>query len=245
MYTFKAEIDYKGFFFINKEIIVDGTWAKLSQSGRAILPVILKHRNKQGIAFPSQETIGIISGLSEKAVSCGIKSIKEHTEIEVEEHYNAKGYLKYEYHIPPSIIGFKKEGRIRISNALFDSGCWRMLSSSGKSLYIVLQTLAKLDIDAEDWEYDNFDEWYPQRKYDIVDFVSKSQLAKLAGISRPTLDQAIASLRITKLLQDTFTEDNIDLSCEQQRIYIVPQFIYPSTQLNEGIQNPKRKIKKL
>ena len=244
MYKFKKSIDKVGFFFVSKEIIVDGTWAKLSHAGKAVLPVILKYRNKNGVAFPSQETIGILAGISEKTVSCGIKSITEFTDIDVKKYRTSKANVSYKYSIPSRMV--KLKGGIRTTNALFDSGCWRMLSSTGKSLYFVLRTLAepdKLDYH-EDEEFSDFKEWYGQREYDLVAFQSISQLAKLAGISRPSMKKAVASLRKNRLLTDM--DYDFNGKCSSQIINIFPEISYSWKSLNtHSKKNIIRKQKKL
>lgn len=252
MYTFKEDIDNRGCLFISKKIIIDGTWAKLSLAGKTVLPVIIKYRNEKGIAFPSQETIAILAGVSEKTVSCGIKNIEKITNISAKRYWTTKGNISYKYFIPSSIT--KSEARIRINNTLFGTGCWRMLSSSGKALYIVLRTIA--DCDESDYEEkkglddsennmsDRFKKWYGQREYDIVAFTSKKQLAELSGISRPSINKAVESLRETGLLEDMDEDEGMDNCFDEtfhiQKIYINPEYGYDQSFLNSTIEKSFR-----
>jgi Helix-turn-helix domain len=244
VYTFKNEIDYTGYCFMSKKIVASELWSRLSKAGKTVLPVIVKYSNKQGEAFPSQETIGIISGVTEKTVREGIKNIAKFTDMRIKTYRTIKGNISYKYIIPVSM--FEAKGKIRINNALFDSGCWRELSASGKALYIVLRALAEHDdYDyKENGEYDNFGEWFGQRKYDIVKFQSQNQLAQLAGISRASIPSAVNSLRETKLFIDV--KDFLEKEVEHQRIYIIPQMIFDRDKLNNVIDETiNRKQKKL
>jgi len=69
---FKADI---GWFHIFKELIRNGTWARLSLAGKALYPVIKAHANhKSGEAFPSIDTLEKYSGMAKQSV---VKALKE------------------------------------------------------------------------------------------------------------------------------------------------------------------------
>ena len=69
---FKTDI---GWFHIFKELIRNGTWARLSTSATKLYPVIKAYANhKSGEAFPSIETLKEFSGMAGASV---IKALKE------------------------------------------------------------------------------------------------------------------------------------------------------------------------
>lgn len=69
---FKTDI---GWFHIFKELIRNGTWARLSTAATKLYPVIKAYANhKSGEAFPSIETLKEFSGMAGASV---IKALKE------------------------------------------------------------------------------------------------------------------------------------------------------------------------
>lgn len=65
MYQF-TEKTSEGYFMFPKDLIDDGNWASLLKAGQAVLPVLCRHTNRDGIAFPSELTIAAISGIDPK-----------------------------------------------------------------------------------------------------------------------------------------------------------------------------------
>jgi len=217
MYLFKDEINYTGFFFMSKRLVESGQWAGVPQATRSILPVIMKHANSNGMAFPGHQTIGVLAGLSEKSVSNGVKYISSLEGFKVVSYKTPKGNKAYKYYTPK----YKGEGLIRINESLFESGVWRELSHTAKSVYIVLRVLAVCD----HWDYmvdeeeriDSDKDQYRTRKYDLVRFENYQQIAKLAGVSRHSLNTAIKSLKDNALIADHPEGE------EEQVIYIEPK----------------------
>jgi len=71
---FKTDI---GWFHIFKELIRNGTWARLSGASKAVYPVIKAYANHQsGEAFPSIETIQEFSGLARASVFKALKELE-------------------------------------------------------------------------------------------------------------------------------------------------------------------------
>jgi hypothetical protein len=71
---FKTDI---GWFHIFKELIRNGTWARLSLPTKALYPVIKSFANHQsGTAFPSVDTLEEFSGLARASVFKALKELE-------------------------------------------------------------------------------------------------------------------------------------------------------------------------
>jgi hypothetical protein len=71
---FKTDI---GWFHIFKELIRNGTWARLSLPTKALYPVIKSFANHQsGAAFPSVDTLEEFSGLARASVFKALKELE-------------------------------------------------------------------------------------------------------------------------------------------------------------------------
>jgi len=71
---FKTDI---GWFHISKELIRNGTWARLSLPTKALYPVIKSFANHQsGAAFPSVDTLEEFSGLARASVFKALKELE-------------------------------------------------------------------------------------------------------------------------------------------------------------------------
>lgn len=205
MYLFHDKINWSGFYFMGKRLVLSGQWGAVSQSTRSILPVIMKFADDKGVAFPSHQTIGILAGVSEKTVSQGIKDIPSLEGVRVEPYKAKSGNKAYRYHVPK----YSGDDLIRINQSLFETGYWRELSHTAKSVYIVLRVLAEYD----PWTYEidedseSFEESYRLRKWDLLRFESLNQIAKLGGISRHSITAAIQSLKNEGLIREHPEED--------------------------------------
>lgn len=62
-------IQIPGFYFEYK------LWRELPLASKAILPVIYKHMNAWGGCYPSQQTIAILAGITEKTAREGLKGL--------------------------------------------------------------------------------------------------------------------------------------------------------------------------
>ncbi len=239
MYLFKDEINWDNWYFFSKRLVLSGQWSCVNQATRSILPVIMKFRNKDnGEAFPSFQTIGALAGLSEKTVSAGVKGIESLEGFKVEAYKSRTGNKAYKYYIPH----YAGKDLIRINYSLFESGYWRQLSHSAKSVYIVLRVLAVCEcwdnMFDEDDQADGDKERYRLRKYDLVRFDTFLQIEELAGISRPSLNSAIESLKTIGLIEE-HPEDG-------QIIYIETKNSYKREYLNAELRKSfKHKQKKL
>ena len=76
MYQFKEPCNLTQFFWWDKKVIENMNWALLPKSSKAIFPVIACHANIKGEAFPSEQTIAILAGLSDKIVREGITGLE-------------------------------------------------------------------------------------------------------------------------------------------------------------------------
>ena len=76
MYQFREKINYQQFFRFDKKLVENMNWALLPKSSKAVFPVIACHCNDKGESFPSERTIAIMSGRTDKTVRDGIKGLE-------------------------------------------------------------------------------------------------------------------------------------------------------------------------
>ncbi|MCF8069239.1 MAG: helix-turn-helix domain-containing protein [Desulfobacterales bacterium] len=198
MYFYKEEINNTNFFRWEKYLIESGKWAKLPPASKAVFPVIAWHCNKDGNAFPSEQTIAILSGLSEKTVREGTKGLWGFSGFNFSFYITKRGKRAKRYHI--DLPTNPKKGTVfPFYKNIMDGGHWHLLNPTGKALYPVMRNFGFFDIeqyaDLEDLDFSfgDFDEVYPDRKYDLCE-AEKSVLAELAGISERSVDSALDNL---------------------------------------------------
>lgn len=205
MYHFKKDIDHIGHFWFDNKLIEYKNWALLSQASKSIFPVIFSFRNSETrLAFPDQETIATLSGLSEKTVSNGIKGLNGFPNIQQIPYITRRGRrsIKFEIKVPAK----SKGGAFPFMKSVFEGGNWSMLSPSAQALYPVLRYFSWFDVDMY-IDYENidtdpcdFNDIYRDRKYDFFDG-EYDILSEHAGFHYRSLQSALNSLKEHELIE--------------------------------------------
>lgn len=211
MYQFPEHSDDGTFFRFDKQLVRDGTWAELPQAAKAVFPAIAAHYNvNTGEAFPSEETIAALSGVTPKTTRAGIKALqKQLPGFAVRQVVNARGQRKNVYTL--NLSGDDTNRYFLFYKQILNSAMWYHLLPTAKALYPVMRTYAFFDldtfeeygdekdlndIDVDEMRRNNemFRECYSNRQYDFcqADF---NELIARAGVSRRSAKAAWDSLR--------------------------------------------------
>jgi len=237
MYQFKYNINYTNFFRFDKSLVIDKSWSKMPPAAKSIYPVIAVHCNKEGLSFPSQLTIAILSGTVTKTVRTGIEFLKKFPGIKIFRTLS-RGHVMYRYQI--NITPFKRGSAFALYKCIFEGGHWMQLSSSAHALYVVMRALSFFDseeyCEIEDLEY-GYDMQaliaegeFQKRKYDFVDAETKT-LAEYAGICPVTTNNALKQLEESSLIQKTPSIRGY----ETWKIFRTPEHYYDREFLNSLI----------
>jgi hypothetical protein len=201
MYRFHERIDHVQFFRFDKRWIESLNWARLPKSSKSILPVIGIHCNGKGLSFPGETTIAIFAGLTEKTVREGLQGLKGFPGFEISHctTENGRRAKKYRLALPPK----NEKGRsFFFHRCIMEGGNWRELKPISHALYPVMRYFAKFDEftylegepEAEHAPTDEeFKDLFKDRKWDVCE-TGISNLAKFAGISRPSVYEALKDL---------------------------------------------------
>ena len=205
MYQFKENCNQKQFFWWPKRLIKNKNWALLPAASKAAWPVIACFCNQEGVAFPGERTIGILSGRSDKQVRAGIKGLEAFPDFEMNYYTTKRGrrskrfYLKLpSRNVNGSSFPFYKY--------VLDSGVWRELKPSAQALYPVMKYFSFFDIDTYnemengEAEYNEFDEIYKNRKCDYC-HADKNVMVELAGITVRSISSALNDLERNSLIE--------------------------------------------
>ena len=257
MYQFKDEINYESYFRFDKKPIEDKNWALLPLASKSTYPVIGFHRNrKNGVSFPSQETMAILSGRDIKTVRKGQKGLDGFPGIEAKSYVSRRGKrgTEYKWIEPP----YEKGRVFQFHNCIIESGIWNHLTESAQALYPVMRYFSFLDwmeyIDffpsyyemefkkpydeeyfaarhngIEDFEVSShFDDFFTYRYFEFCD-ADNSVLKEYAGISKNSLFNALRTLEEKNLIYriGSFT---------RWLVIVRPQTFYKRDYLNERIK---------
>lgn len=237
MYQFKEEMDYVGCFWFDKKLIENNTWRLLPKSSKSIYPTILYFRNRASrLSFADQETLAIVSGLSEKTVSKGISGLKGIPNIKVIPYITKKGKRsnKYEITEPP----IEKGRAFPFKKVIFEGGNWSQLKPSAQALYPVMRTYGWFDLDmyadVKDIEVESneFSSCYNARDFDFCN-ADLDVLAEYSGISYRSLESALYSLESRHLIERYTGNDDF----RGWKVFLNPPQYYKRSYLNNQISN--------
>ena len=102
IFKFKEDLRSELFIRVPRFYIEKKFWANLPASSKAIYPIIFKHSNADGVSFPSQLTIAILAGVTEKTVRDGLAGLEGFPEYKRTRYYTNRGHIAYKYAITPS-----------------------------------------------------------------------------------------------------------------------------------------------
>ncbi len=201
-YRFPNDINYKHFFKFKKDMITapNSLWRALSLSSKSVYPVIGCHCNAEGKAFPSQQTIGDLAGLTRKTVREGIEGLMALPWFTISNKINAKGMRTKTY-----VIDQNKTPMFPFHKSILESGIWRELSTGNNSkaahaVYCVCRAYGFQDAglynESENTDFAYADFWaeiYPIRRYDFLQ-ADIDVIAEKAGVSINTAKKAMDAL---------------------------------------------------
>jgi len=240
MYQFVEKINQTNFFWFDKKVIENLNWALLPKSSKAVFPVIACHCDENGIAFPSERTIAILSGRTEKIVRSGINGLDGFPGFQWDTWKTRRGKRakKYQLELPK----YRKGTVFPFFKETLESGHWRELVPTAQALYPVLRYFGFFNLDfyneAEETEFGEieFMDVYENRHYDFVYTDCLTGLAKHAGISRRSIYGAIDCLRKNNLFEYCYFENGLS------KIYIKSKFHYKRSYLNKKIMDSFRHV---
>ena len=198
MYQFKEDFNENQFFWWDKKLIENMNWALLPKSSKAVFPVIACHANNKGEAFPGEQTIAILAGISNKIVREGIRGLEAFPNFRCDYYLSRRGKRakRFFLNIPSSNNG---GSAFPFYKFILEAGIWREMRPIAKALYPVLRYFGFFDInlysELEGLEFCETDteEVFPDREYDLCEAELKI-LAEFAGIHRNSINAALNDL---------------------------------------------------
>ncbi len=208
-------------------LILTKRWANLPSASKSIYPVIGVHCNKSGLAFPSEETIAVLSGRTPKTVREGIDGLKgSPVGFKVERYVTGRGHRANKYYLtlPP-----KEKGRtVFFFKAVIEGGNWLHLSSTAQALYPVMKSFVFWDFWEEETEEEDSLEIFANRDHDLSS-PDQDVMCEYAGISHRSLYDALESLEEHSLIEKTDPYEGQDT----WKVFRLPPQIYKHDYLNE------------
>lgn len=245
MYLYKPDLNYTNFFLFDKTLINNMQWAELPSSSKAVFPVIVSFCNEKGESFPSEETIAILSGLSEKTVRHGIKNLDGFSGFKVFRYTSKRGKKANKYFIRSAPN--ERDKSFAFFKNVFESAQWYSISPSGKALYPVMRHFVFFDIKiykasaGEEPDPLEIEEIYQNRQFDYCE-ADKDVLASYSGISKRSMNEALKSLEDNFLIEPLF-EHNV------WKVFLIPQKYKKREYINDVIlsrySDKKPSLKKL
>jgi len=186
------------FFRFPHSIIENGIWATLPTSAQAVLPVIGVHTEAKGLAFPSEERIAGLCGITCKTARAGVKALEDCVSGFTVEHYTTnRGKRAKLYHIK----GLPTDGKqyLAFFSRWIHGGNWYMLhdTPTARAVYPVMRHFGYAP-DYEDTMADGEDSadypaLYTAREYDFCE-AERAVICEHAGITRNSVTHAFKEL---------------------------------------------------
>jgi len=210
-------------FHFDRKLITNKNWALLPKASKAIWPVIMCYANEKGESFPSEQTIAILSGLSDKQVREGVRGLEGFPGFEYHEYISKRGRRAKKFKV--ELPRYEKGKAFPFYQYVLESGAWREAKPSAKALYPVMRAYGYFDVekyaiqeDLEEWEGSMFEEIYRDRLYDFCE-AEKPILTTYAGIDRTSLDGALNSLSHCVLIDENESGWKVFLRTKDNMIF--------------------------
>ena len=233
MFSFSEDLRSNLFMKIPRSYIESGAWKNLSRASKAIYPVIYKHTNSKGSAFPSELTIAILAGVTEKTVREGLGGLDSFPGFKRSKYITPRGRFAYRYQLESC----KKSVKIfSISHAFFNGGNWSRLSPAAKAIYLVLKHFGWWDAEIINHSLSSdevFGSQYSDREYDLITS-GRQAVSELSGISYRSIESAYQSLEDNYFIESFLHE--ID-GMETWKIYTQPPITFEPDFLNAEAKN--------
>ncbi|OQX17759.1 MAG: hypothetical protein BWK76_09580 [Desulfobulbaceae bacterium A2] len=211
MYRYPDEINWQAHFWFDRKLIASGIWASLPKASRSIFPIIGCHRNEHGLSFPAERTMAILCGRTDKTVREGVRGLAGLYNLKILPYITSRGRRSKKFYLvaPP-----REPGRaFPFYRCLLEKGLWQELSPAAQSLYPVMRHFGFFDSqtyrewDDPDFQEQNFDQVYRERDFDYCE-AEMLQLLRHAGLARPSLAPALASLEQNALVEPVDRDPN-------------------------------------
>lgn len=244
MYQFKEAIDYRGHFWFDKKTIENMNWAMLPPASKTIFPVIAAHQDKNGVAFPGEQTISILSGRTDKIVRRGIEGLRDFPGIEIQNYVTPRGRRSKKFKIakPPEISGRS----FPFFKSVFEGGNWQEITPTAQALYPVMRCFGFFDSlvfqlylsleEGEEHDLLDFDDVFKTREWDFCS-AELDVLAGRAGITKKSVRKALESLEETNLIKPFKDED-----LNGWMVFLRPKMRYKRAYLNKKIMDKYRHL---
>ena len=161
MFHFTNELARDSFFWFEKHLIRNLNWAALPKASKAIYPVIRSHCNKDGDAWPAEETISILSGRTEKIVRSGIGGLEKFPGIRVEPYMTSRG--KRSKRFSCKIPAHEKGKLFPFHKDIILGANWSLLKPTAQALYPVMRYFGYADF----YEYWGAIEDIEEKEFDL------------------------------------------------------------------------------
>ncbi len=239
MFQFQSPLDGDLFFRINKRLIDSYSLANLSNSAKAVYPVLGFFANGSNECYPNITTISAVSGLSKNTANKGVKDLESSGLLEIKKK-SLRGSVAssiYKMKIP-----LKGTGDIILWHKdIVNSGVWHELTPSAKNIYLAMRLSAYIDcnhlLDGEEISHAiEFNEGYKYRKYDFC-MMSNSEISRIAGITYRSFSAAIRRLEHYGLAEFIRDEDGN----AGYMVYFRPSMIPDMQEANKIIRNMNKK----
>lgn len=213
-------------------------WATLGRSAQALLPVIMRHVDERGMAYPGEGRLAAMAGLTRKTARQAASELEKRGLIEIRTRTSRQGRRckSYRFKMLPGDEG------ILMPSIFIDGGNWHCLRPTSKSLAVALRLFAKprpdldpafdddlhnygswLDGDSEDWR-----EYLEQRQFDFCN-AEPGVLRDFSGIGSRTYSDALADLE-----EHSFIAPDPDRD-DYWRVMVWPQYVQRVAYLNAKI----------
>lgn len=201
MYKYPEQIHWTAHFLFDGNIIQNFLWANLPNATKSIFPVIASFQNDRGYAYPSEQTIAILCGRTNKTVRNGVKGLSSLESVSLSHHVTPKGRRAKKFHIEPpppeSPLNFP------FFTCVLEKGLWQHLSPSAQALYPVMRHFGFFDLQTYkryNKGNEGFSEELANRDFDYC-IATREQLIHHSGISKQTLVTAFNSLESCELIK--------------------------------------------
>jgi hypothetical protein len=245
LYQFPScdKINRTNYFLFDKEPIWRKVWASLPTASHAVYPVIGSHLNQQGQAYPGFLRIAIMAGIKPDTASTGIHALAGYPGLRIDRNTTNGLDSRHIYTMRQEAL--KERGRsFPFHKAIIEGGNWSQLAPTAKTLYPVLRTYSKFDLELagllkpekyEDYGLD-IAAAYPIRDMEFFepeDEDGRDRLkdaARMAGIlDSKTIKSALESLAECELIE--WRKD-----MEYLVVYLAPKRTFKAEYLNAEVQ---------
>ncbi|MDQ7835337.1 MAG: hypothetical protein RDU24_08135 [Humidesulfovibrio sp.] len=182
---------------LRKRILSEQLLTNWPDAALSVLTVLIAHENHaKRIAYPSQERISALAGISKQAVADSVAALAKANWLSIYTCQISGGRTRFEYHmIYPQYQQGDHLSWLRIENYIVFNGIWAVMPPSVRRLYLTLLALSWNERAAYisgdnlgDWQ--NTDIMQGESRFVPVERLGPAYLQKLAGVEPRTFTRA-------------------------------------------------------